>query len=147
MSNPAILKTCRSSRYLGGLGAVIGCSGMIVGALSGAVGATATGVAKSGSMDGMAGMQSSSSNPGWVNAINTVGQPLLVVSLLLVIIGLWPRGPIATGLAMIGSVLFYVFMFVQYNVPLALIAALILLSAYLAALWPSARYRLASFMR
>jgi len=120
---------------------------MIVGAFSGAVGATATGVAKSGSMDSMAGMQNSSSNPGWVNAINTVGQPLLVVSLLLVIIGLWPRSPIAAGLAMIGSVLFYVFMFVQYNVPLALIAALILLSAYLAAFWPSARYRLASFMR
>ncbi len=120
---------------------------MIVGALSGAVGAAATGVAKSGSMDGMAGMQNSSSNPGWVNAINTVGQPLLVVSLLLVIIGLWPRGPIATGLAMVGSVLFYVFMFVQYNLPLSLIAALILVSAYLAAFWPSARYRLASFMR
>jgi len=147
MSNPVVRRTCRSSRYLGGLGALVGCSGMIVGAFSGAVGATATGVAKSGSMDSMAGMQNSSSNPGWVNAINTVGQPLLVVSLLLVIIGLWPRSPIAAGLAMIGSVLFYVFMFVQYNVPLALIAALILLSAYLAAFWPSARYRLASFMR
>lgn len=66
-------------------------------------------------------MQNSSSNPGWVNAINTVGEPLLVVSLLLVIIGLWSRGPIATGLAMTGAVLFYVFMFVHYNVPLALI--------------------------
>lgn len=144
MSNPVIGKTCRSSRYLGGLGAVVGCSGMIIGAFSGAVGAAATGAAKSGSMDSMAGMETSSSNPGWVNAINTVGQPLLIVSLLLVIIGLWPRGRVPTALAVAGSVVFYVFMFVHYSLSLALVAALILVSAYVVAFLPSARYRLST---
>lgn len=102
MQSHVIRRTCRSSRWLGGLGAILGailgCSGMIIAALAGGAGAAATGAS-------MAGMEQSSSNPGWVNAINSVGQPLLIISLVLIIFGLWPRGRTAVALALLGSML------------------------------------------
>lgn len=137
MRTPGLLKTsCRSSRWLGGLGAIVSCSGMIVAAIAGVTGAAATGAAKGGSMAGMESMSSSSSNPAWVNGINTVGQPLLIVSLVLIILGLLPRGWVPTMLAVIGSVLFYSFMFIHYDVPLAVVAAVVLGAAYGVAFWP-----------
>ncbi|MGI8824384.1 MAG: hypothetical protein ACR2JC_01835 [Chloroflexota bacterium] len=71
----------------------------------------------------MAGMEQSSSNPGWVNAINSVGRPLLIVSLVLIVLGLWPRGRAAVALALIGSMPLYAFMFVHYNLLPAIAAA------------------------
>jgi len=132
MQSHVIRRTCRSSRWLGGLGAILGCSGMIIAALAGGAGAAATGAS-------MAGMEQSSSNPGWVNAINSVGQPLLIISLVLIIFGLWPRGRTAVALALLGSMLFYVFMFVHYNLPLAVAAGLVLAAAYVSGYWPSWR--------
>lgn len=107
---------------------ILGCSGMIVAAVAGGAGAAATGT--------MAGMEQSSSNPGWVNATNSIGQPLLMVSLALIIVGLWPRGRAAAAVALIGSVLLYVFLFVHYVLSLALVAGLILVGAYAIAYWP-----------
>lgn len=137
MIKPAILTTsCRSSRWLGGFGAILSCSGMIIAAVAGVTGAAATGAAKAGSMAGMESMSTSPSNPGWVNAINTVGQPVLIVSLFLIILGLLPRGWVPTVLAVVGSILFYGFMFIHYDLPLAIFAAVVLAAAYAAAFWP-----------
>jgi hypothetical protein len=102
---------------------------MIVSAVAGGAGAAATGAAKGGSMAGMEGMSVSSSNPGWVNVINSIGQPLLIVSLLLIVLGLLPRGWLPTAFAIVGSVLFYGFMFIHYSLPLAILAGVILLTA------------------
>jgi len=121
-------KACQSSRWLGGLGVILGCSGMIVAAVVGGAGAAVTGT--------MAGMEQSSSNPGWVNAINSIGQPLLMVSFALIIVGLWPRGRAAVAVGLIGSVLLDVFLFVHYMLLLAIVAGLILAGAYAIAYWP-----------
>jgi hypothetical protein len=130
-------KTCSSSRWLGGIGTIVGCSGMVVASFSGVVGVAASGAMKSNALGDMAGMGTSPSNPGWVNAISGVGQPLLIVSLLLVIIGLLPRGPLATILGVAGSLVFYVSMFVHYSQLLAIAASIVLIGAYVGN--PSAR--------
>lgn len=137
MTKSAFLQTsCRSSRWLGGLGAVLSCSSMVVAAVAGVAGAAISGTAKGNSMAGMATMSSSSSTSAWVNAINTVGQPLLMVSLLLMIVGLLPQGKIPATLAIIGSVLLYSFMFVQYDRLLPVFAAAVLIAAYGIVFWP-----------
>ncbi len=137
MIKPTILTTsCRSSRWLGGFGAILSCSGMIVAAIVGVTSAAATGAAKGGSMAGMESMATSPSNPWWVNGINTIGQPLLIVSLLLIVLGLLPRGWVPTALSVIGSVLFYSFTFIHYDLPLAIFAAVVLAAAYAVAFWP-----------
>ena len=109
---------------------------MVIAALSGAVGAAVTGTARGSSTDSMASMGYASSNPGWVNAINSIGQPLLIVSLLLVVVGFLPRGPVLTVLALISSIGFYNFMFVHYSLLLAILSALGLVAAYVAAFLP-----------
>ena len=141
MNRTFLSRTCRSSRWLGAAGTVVGCSGMIVAAVAGGAGAAATGAAKGGSMAGMGSMSVSSSNPGWVNVINSVGQPLLIVSLLLIVLGLLPRGWLPAALAMVGSVLFYSFMFLHHSLPLTILAGVILLGAYVAAFLPHPHVR------
>jgi len=81
-------------------------------------------------------MSVSSSNPGWVNVINSVGQPLLIGSLLLIVLGLLPRGWLPTALAVVGSVLFDSFTFIHYSLPLAILAGATLLAAYAVAFLP-----------
>jgi hypothetical protein len=47
MARGLFRKTCSSSRWLGGIGAIVGCSGMVVASFSGVVGAAASGAVKS----------------------------------------------------------------------------------------------------
>jgi hypothetical protein len=131
-----VRKTCGSSRWLGAAGTILSCGGMIAAAVAGALGVTASGAARFGSsMAGMSGMGQSPSNPGWVNAINAISEPLLIASLLLVILGMLPRGRAATALAVTGSVLFYVFMFPFYSLPLAILDGAVLGAAYVLGFW------------
>lgn len=141
MNSTLLHHSCRSSWWLAAAGTVVGCSGMIVAAIAGGAGAPAAGAAKGGSMAGMGSMAVASSNPGWVNTINSIGQPLLIVSLLLIVLGLLPRGWLPTTFAVVGSVLFYSFMFLHYSLPLTIFAGVTLLGAYVSAFLPHPHVR------
>lgn len=117
----------------GGAGACVCTVSML---LAGIIGAAGTGLSVAGSMNGMS---TTSTNGFWkvVNVINLVGQPLLILSVALILYGMrnfgkWPLLTSATGGALLYAGMYLLNMFI----PMIAISSAVLVAAYVLAYGP-----------
>jgi len=121
--------------YCGGLGAAFCTVSMLLPLIIGTVGAGATVAC---SMPGMCGAQLSGALGGFVNAMTQIAQPLLFVSLALILYGLRRFGRWPLVISGAGGALLYASMFVlNMSLPLIAVSSAILIVGYASAYMPS----------
>lgn len=102
---------------VGGAGAIVSWTGMILSVIAGLAGATGSALAQRGSMAGMDSMngndQVHAGASSFLALLNHVAVPLLLVSILLMLVGVARAGWRALGLVVIGSILLVINMFVS----------------------------------
>ncbi len=118
----------------GGLGACICTVSMLLPVIIGTAGAGATIM---GSMSGMSGNAQSNGLWAMVNAINTVGQPLIIGSAGLILYGMRNFGMLPLTLAGVGGFLLYTSMYVlNMSILMVAISSATLAAAYVIAYGP-----------
>ncbi len=118
----------------GGLGACACTVSMLLPVLIGTAGAGATII---GSMSGMSGNVQSNGLWSIVNAINAVGQPLIIGSMALIVYGMRNFGILPLILAGVGGFLLYTSMYVlNMSIIIVVISSATLAAAYVIAYGP-----------
>lgn len=118
----------------GGLGACVCTLSMVLPVIAGTAGAA---VSVTGSMSGMSGEVQSTGYWALVNAINSVGRPLLIASIALILYGMKNFGRWPVAVASIGGLLLYASMYMlNMSIFLIAVSAAILAIAYVIAYGP-----------
>lgn len=116
----------------GGIGAGVCTVAMVVPIIIGTIGA---GASVMGSMNGMSG-NSSGSLAFWA-AVNRIGQPLLIASIVVILYGMKSFGRWPLFIASIGSLMLYSSMYLlNMSFPMLALSATILATAYAIAYGP-----------
>jgi hypothetical protein len=121
----------------GGIGAYICTISMLLATI---IGVTGTGLSVARSMSGMSGNAQAGGLWIVINAINFLGQPLLIASIALILYGMKGFGKLPLAIAAVGGFLLYAGMYLlNMLVPMIAISSVILAGAYGTAYGPLMR--------